>query len=77
MLTDAKALAGSGSLIPAEMSYRDQLNRFKAQTAKAGIDHVHGPVAADMGEVCALSHRSSRSRPCRRSLRVPSRRGRG
>lgn len=42
VLADAKALAGAGSLIPAEMSYRDQLNRFKAQTAKAGIDHVHG-----------------------------------
>ena len=24
------------------MSYRDQLNRFKAQTARAGIDRVHG-----------------------------------
>ncbi len=42
VLADAKALAGAGSLIPTEMSYRDQLNRIKAQTAKAGIDHVHG-----------------------------------
>jgi len=42
VLADAQALAGAGSLIPATMSYRDQLNRFKAQTAKAGIDHVHG-----------------------------------
>ena len=42
VLADAQALAGAGSLIPAKMSYRDQLNRFKAQTAKAGIDHVHG-----------------------------------
>ncbi|HOB95146.1 MAG TPA: integrase domain-containing protein [Aquabacterium sp.] len=42
VLADAQALAGAGSLIPAELSYRDQLNRFKAQTAKAGIDHVHG-----------------------------------
>jgi len=42
VLNEAKALAGAGSLIPAEMSYRDQLNRFKAQTARAGIDHVHG-----------------------------------
>lgn len=42
LLEQAKRLAGSGSLIPAEMSYRDQLNRFKAQTAKAGIDRVHG-----------------------------------
>ena len=24
------------------MLYRDQLNRFKAQTAQAGIDRVHG-----------------------------------
>ncbi len=24
------------------MSYRDQLNRFKAQTVQAGIDRVHG-----------------------------------
>ena len=24
------------------MSYRGQLNRFKAQTARAGIDRVHG-----------------------------------
>lgn len=38
----AKALVGDGSLIPAEMLYVDQLNRFKAQTARAGIDHVHG-----------------------------------
>lgn len=38
----AKALAQGGSLIPAEMNYRDQMNRFKAQTARAGIDHVHG-----------------------------------
>jgi integrase len=30
------------SLIPEGMSYRDQLNRFKAQTAKAGINRVHG-----------------------------------
>ncbi len=34
--------AGTGSLIPAEMSYRDQLNPFKAQTALAGIHRVHG-----------------------------------
>jgi integrase len=42
VLNKAKTLAGAGSLIPAEMSYRDQLNRFKARTATAGIDHVHG-----------------------------------
>ncbi len=42
LLQEAKELAGAGSLIPAEMSYKDQLNRFKAQTAQAGIDRVHG-----------------------------------
>jgi len=42
LLTQAKALADKGSLILAEMSYKDQLNRFKAQTAFAGIDRVHG-----------------------------------
>ena len=42
LLQDAKMLAGAGSLIPAEMSYKDPLNRFKAQTARAGIDRVHG-----------------------------------
>ena len=39
---ESKELAGTGSLIPADMSYWDQLNRFKAQTARAGIDRVHG-----------------------------------
>lgn len=33
---------GQGSLIPAELTYKDQLNRFKSQTAQAGIDRVHG-----------------------------------
>ena len=42
MLGQARQLAGAGSLIPAGMSYKDQLNRFKAQTARAGIDRVHG-----------------------------------
>ena len=46
VMDQAKALAaangGSGSLIPAHMLYVDQLNRFKAQTAFAGIDRVHG-----------------------------------
>jgi integrase len=42
LLQQARQLAGDGSLIPTEMSYRDQLNRFKAQTAQAGIDRVHG-----------------------------------
>jgi len=42
LLNQAKVLADKGSLIPVEMSYIDQLNRFKAQTAFAGIDRVHG-----------------------------------
>ena len=42
LLHEAKQLAGAGSLIPSAMSYKDQLNRFKAQTAQAGIDRVHG-----------------------------------
>jgi len=42
LLQEAKQLAGAGSLIPSEMSYKDQLNRFKAQTAQVGIDRVHG-----------------------------------
>lgn len=42
MLDEAEQFAWAGSLIPVEMSYRDQLNRFKAQTAHAGIDRVHG-----------------------------------
>ena len=33
---------GAASLIPEGTFYCDQLNRFKAQTAKAGIDPVHG-----------------------------------
>ena len=42
LLQETKQLVGTGSLIPAEMPYKDQLNRFKAQTARAGIDRVHG-----------------------------------
>lgn len=42
VLDDAKLLANGGSLIPAHMLYRDQLNRFKAQCTKAGIHGVHG-----------------------------------
>jgi len=41
-LDAAKALAGKGSLIPTGMRYKDQLERFKAQCAKAGIADVHG-----------------------------------
>jgi hypothetical protein len=42
LLDQAKTFAGSGSLIPVDKSYKQQLERFKAQTAKAEIDRVHG-----------------------------------
>jgi site-specific recombinase XerC len=42
LLHEAKQFVGTRSLIPAEYTYKDQLNRFKAQTAQAGIDRVHG-----------------------------------
>lgn len=41
-LDAAKAVAGSGSLIPKELRYKDQMNRFKAQCQQAGISNVHG-----------------------------------
>jgi Phage integrase, N-terminal/Integrase len=42
VLNEAKKLAGKGSLIPKEMSYVEQLQRFKAQCMKAHIHGVHG-----------------------------------
>jgi hypothetical protein len=42
VLEEAKRFAGKGSLIPKEMSYVKQLQRFRAQCQRAGIDHVHG-----------------------------------
>lgn len=42
LLAEAKQLAGKGSLIPAELRYRDQLQRFKSQCARVGIHGVHG-----------------------------------
>ncbi|WP_326536311.1 phage integrase N-terminal domain-containing protein [Pseudorhodoferax sp.] len=42
VLAEAKTLAQGGSLIPPHMNYREQLYRFKAQTARAGIGSVHG-----------------------------------
>lgn len=42
VLEKAKQLAGKGSLIAADKSYKDQLERFKAQCQAAGISHVHG-----------------------------------
>ena len=42
VLDEAKRFAGRGSLIPKTMTYKQQLNRFKAQCMAAGIQHVHG-----------------------------------
>lgn len=42
VLNEAKLLAGKGSLIPEDMSYVDQLQRFKAQCEKAQIRRVQG-----------------------------------
>lgn len=42
VLDEAKQLAGKGSLIPADRSYVQQLQRFKSQCQSAGIWHVHG-----------------------------------
>lgn len=42
LLEEAKQLAGGGSLIPREMTYASQLQRFRAQCMRAGIHHVHG-----------------------------------
>jgi hypothetical protein len=42
VLDEAKRLASGGSLIPATLTYREQLNAFKAQCVRAGINRVHG-----------------------------------
>ncbi|MEM7704231.1 MAG: phage integrase N-terminal domain-containing protein [Pseudomonadota bacterium] len=42
LLQDAKALAGSGAVIPADRRYVDQLHRYERQTAKAGLTKLHG-----------------------------------
>ena len=42
VLDEAKALAGRGSLIPAERSYAEQLRRFEYQCAAAGVHRIHG-----------------------------------
>ncbi len=42
VLDEAKKLAGTGSLIPAEKRYVEQLRRFEYQCAAAGIHRVHG-----------------------------------
>jgi hypothetical protein len=42
LLNEAKRLAADRSLIPSNLRYRDQLQRFRAQSDKAGIHGVHG-----------------------------------
>ena len=42
LLDEAKQFAKRGSLIPRTMTYKQQMNRFKAQCMAAGIQHVHG-----------------------------------
>ena len=42
LLDEVKQFAGRGSLIPKSMTYKQQMNRFKAQCMAAGIQHVHG-----------------------------------
>lgn len=42
VLNEAKRLTTGGSLIPATMRYRDQLQRFRAQCNRAGLHGVHG-----------------------------------
>lgn len=42
LLDKVRTHAGKGSLIPADKTYKQQLDRFKHQTSKAGIHNVHG-----------------------------------
>ena len=42
VLEEAKALAGKGSLIPADQSFVEQLRRFEHQCAAADVHRVHG-----------------------------------
>jgi hypothetical protein len=42
LIDEAKRVAGKGSLIPADMTYKDQLQRLKSQCRMAGINNVHG-----------------------------------
>jgi hypothetical protein len=42
VLAEARALAGKGSLIPAELRYVDQLQIYKSQCRKVGIGFAHG-----------------------------------
>lgn len=42
LLDQARALAGKGSLIPADLQYKDQLQRYKHQCRSVGISNTHG-----------------------------------
>jgi hypothetical protein len=42
LLEEAKAVAGRGSLIPDQLRYVDQLQRYKFLTSSAGISKTHG-----------------------------------
>jgi hypothetical protein len=42
LLDESKTFAGQGSLIPAALRYKEQLERFKSQCRQAGIHNVHG-----------------------------------
>ncbi|MGI9303378.1 MAG: phage integrase N-terminal domain-containing protein, partial [Gammaproteobacteria bacterium] len=42
VLDKARALAGNGSLIPPERSYRQQLRVYERHTANAGLSKLHG-----------------------------------
>jgi hypothetical protein len=42
VLIEAKKLAAGGSLIPVESTYREQLNAFRAECKRVGINGVHG-----------------------------------
>lgn len=60
VLDAAKGLAPKGSLIPAGLNYKGQLNRFKYQCARAGIHDVHGHRHA----YAQARYRELTGRPC-------------
>ncbi len=42
LLDRARALAGNGSLIPADKNYKQQKNRYEGQCIRAGLSKMHG-----------------------------------
>ncbi|EDR2955379.1 integrase [Salmonella enterica subsp. enterica serovar Hvittingfoss] len=42
LLAEVRQLAGSGSLIPPDRSYREHLRVFERETTSVGIGHTHG-----------------------------------